>query len=289
MGNYPEASPSRSRPLALVLLATAILLASPAGAQVGQPPLAPEDVVNYAYVSGDTAFFNVVGQSVQAVRLPISYTLRSAAEHPWGVKLRFPVSIGFHDLSAANPAGGQLRENLATVSGLAGVEFQVPVGTRWTLKPFAEFGAGKDLDGGAAAWIYSGGLNTVLELNPERARYRIGLGAEYDGATLTGNGPSNGYTTLEAGLDVRFPVARAAAKRRMDWSVYGLRRHFPSALTFDQLNGERIELDHQNEIGFTVGFDRPFGFWLLKIRRVGIGYRFGERLSSVRILFSAPF
>ncbi len=273
----------------LLFLSIALGLASPVFAQT-PPANDPEDFVNYAYVSGDTAFFNVVGQSVQAVRLPISYTLRSTAEHPWGVKLRFPVSIGFHDLSAIDPGGGELRENLATVSGLAGVEFQLPVGARWTLKPFAELGAGKDLDGGAAAWIYSGGLNTLLELGPKDTQYRVGLGAEFDGATLTGvNGPSNGYTTLEAGLDVRFPVRRAAGKRQIDWSVYGLRRHFPSALTFDQLNGERIELDHQNEIGFTVGFDRPFGFWLLKIRRVGIGYRFGERLSSVRILFSAPF
>lgn len=267
----------------------AVVVPSPAAAQAATPPASPEDIVNYAYVTGDTAFFNVVGQSVQAVRLPISYTLRSLDEHPWGAKLRFPISIGLHDFSAVDPLGGELRENLATISALAGVEFQVPVGARWTLKPFAEFGAGTDLDGGAVAWIYSGGLNTLLELNRGRTLFRIGAGAEYDGATLSEGGPSVGYTTIETGLDVRFPIERAAGKRQADWSVYAIRRHFPSALTFDQLDGERIELNNQNELGFTVGFDRPFGFWLLKIRRVGLGYRFGERLSSVRILFGVPF
>ncbi len=266
-----------------------IIFSAPAEAQAGTPSTDAEDFVNYAYTTGDTAFFNVVGQSVQAVRLPISYTLRSPEEHPWGAKLRFPVSIGLHEFSATDPLGGELRENVATVSGLAGVEFQLPVGARWTFKPFAEFGAGKDLDGGATAWIYSGGLNVLLELNHGTTLFRLGAGAEYDGATLTGDGPSNGYTTIETGLDVRFPVRRAAGKRQLDWSVYAMRRHFPSALTFDQLNGERIELDHQNELGLTMGLQQPLGVWLLKIRRIGLGYRFGDRLSSVRILFSVPF
>ncbi len=266
-----------------------IVVSTPAEAQAGTPPTDAEDFVNYAYTTGDTAFFNVVGQSVQAVRLPISYTLRSLDEHPWGAKLRFPISIGFHQLSASDPLGGELRENLATISALAGVEFQFPVGARWTLKPFVEFGAGKDLDGGATALIYSGGLNVLLELNKGSTLFRLGAGAEYDGATVTSGGPSNGFTTIETGLDVRFPIGRAAGKRQLDWSVYGLLRYFPVALTFDQLNGERIELDRQNELGFTLGFEQPIGFWLLKIRRVGVGYRFGDHLSSVRILFSVPF
>jgi hypothetical protein len=266
-----------------------LVFSTPIAAQAAAPPTNDEDLVNYAYTTGDTAFFNVVGQSVQAVRLPISYTLRSPDEHPWGVKLRFPVSIGLHDFSANDPLGGELNENVATISGLAGVEFQFPLGARWTLKPFVEFGAGKDLEGGAAAWIYSGGLNILLELHHGTTLFRLGAGAEYDGATLTGGGPSNGYSTIETGLDVRFPIGRAASKRQLDWSVYGLRRHFPVALTFDQLNGERIELDAQNELGFTMGFEQPIGFWLLKIRRVGLGYRFGDHLSSVRILFSVPF
>jgi hypothetical protein len=266
-----------------------IVVPTPAEAQAGTPSTDAEDFVNYANAAGDTAFFNVVGQSVQAVRLPISYTLRSLDEHPWGAKLRFPVSIGFHELSASDPLGGQLKENLATISALVGVEFQFPVAARWTLKPFVEFGVGRDLDGGATALIYSGGLNALLELNRGSTLFRIGAGAEYDGASVTSGGPSNGYTTIETGLDVRFPIERAAGKRQLDWSVYGLLRHFPAALTFDQLNGERIELDHQNELGFTLGFEQPFGFWLLKIRRLGLGYRFGDNLSAVRILFSVPF
>lgn len=261
----------------------------PAAAQTTPPTPDPQDLVNYAYATNDTAFFNVVGQSVQVVRLPISYTLRSVEEHPWGAKLHFPVSIGLHDFSARDPFGVEFSEDVATVSGLAGVEFLLPAGQRWLLKPFAELGAGADLDGGEVAWIYSGGLQTVYSVEPNRAIFRIGLGAEYDGATLTGGGPSTGYTTLETGLDVRFPTSREIAGRATDWSVYGIHRHFPGALSFDQLDGERIDLKNQNEIGFTVGVERPFKAWLLKVDRVGLGVRFGDRLASVRILFGAPF
>lgn len=266
-----------------------ILIPTPTIAQAGTPTTNPEDVVQYAFATGDTAFFNIAGQSVQAVRLPISYKLRSLDEHPWGVKLLFPVSIGVHSFSAANPLGGEFREDLATISALVGVEFQIPVSARWTLKPFAEAGAGKDLDGGAVAWIYSGGLSALLELNGGPRLYRLGWGVGYDGATLTGGGPSDGFTTIETGLDVRFPVGRATGKQQADWSVYGIHRRYPSALSFDQLNGDSIELHSKNEIGFTVGFERPIGVWLLKVNHVGLGFRFGERFSSVRILFGLPF
>jgi len=40
-----------------------------------------ERLVNYPYAVGDTSFLNVVGQSVQVYRLPISYRLRSIEDH----------------------------------------------------------------------------------------------------------------------------------------------------------------------------------------------------------------
>jgi len=263
-------------------------LGLPAAAQA-TPAGEPEELINYPYAVGDTAFFNVVGQSAQLVRLPISYTLRSIDEHPWGVKLRFPVSVGLHEFTADGIGMGEIRESLATISGLVGVEFAVPVGQRWTLSPFAEFGAGKDLDGGELAWIYSAGLYTVAAVPTDRVLYRVGSGLTYDGASLSGGGPRNGYTSLEIGFDTRFPLRKPLAGRQADWSIYGIRRRFLDTLTFDQLNGDTTQLNDQNEIGFTLGVDRPVGFWLLKIDRIGLGVRFGENLTSVRILFGVPF
>jgi len=261
----------------------------PAAGQAGGAATDPSSLVNHAYTVSDTAFSNVVGQSVQAVRLPISYTLRSMEDHAWGATLHFPVSIGLHEFQASDAFGGELRENVATVSAMAGVEFQVPTGKLWVLRPFAELGAGTDFDDEEVAYIYSTGIRGVAEVPREKRLYRFGLGLDYDGATLAGGGPSDGFTTLETGLDVRFPISRSLASRGADWSVYAIRRRFLEALTFDQLNGETIELRNQNELGVTLGFDRPFGFWLLNISRIGIGVRFGEKLSSVRILFGVPF
>ena len=265
------------------------VVSTPAVGQAGSTPVDPETLVNYSYASSGTAFFNVVGQSVQVVRLPISYTLRPLDEHPWGLKLRFPVSFGVHEISAMAPSGGQLQENLATVSALAGVEFQFPVGARWTLKPFAELGAGKDLDGGKVAVIYSTGLDALLQVKRKKTLFRVGAGLDYDGATLTGGGPSSGYTTLETGLDVRFPVKRPLGKHQVDWSVYAIRRRFVKALTFSQLDGPPVELRNQNEVGVTLGIDRPWKLWLLRVDRVGLGYLFGDKLTSLRILFGVPF
>jgi hypothetical protein len=264
------------------------ILVPPAAAQVASTR-ETEELINYAYATGDTAFFKVVGHSAQVVRLPLSYTIRSTDEHPWGVKLRFPVSLGLHEFTADGIGTGEIQESVATISGLVGVEFEVPLDSTWTLSPYAEFGAGKDLDGGTFAWIYSAGLYAVAAVPSDRVLYRIGSGLTYDGASLAGGGPSAGYTTLEVGLDTRFPIHRPLGGRCADWSVYGIRRRFLDALTFDQLEGQPEQIRNQNEIGFTLGVDRPWKLWLLKIDRVGLGVRFGERFNSVRVMFGVPF
>ena len=258
-------------------------------AQSGSGDENPETLVNYPFTVGGTSFLNVGGQSVQAVRLPLSYTIRSLDDHTWGLKLRFPISVGLHEFTATDSSGGELSQRLSTVSGLAGAEFQLPAGRFWTLKPFVEVGAGKDLDGGAAAWIYSGGFNSVLSLRPNLTQYRIGAGVEYDGANLTGGGQNEAYTTLQVGLEIRTPFQKPTTGRQTDWGVYGVRRRFLSPLIFDQLEGAPIELENQTELGFTYGVDRPWKLWALRISRMGVGYKFGEGFASVRILFSAPF
>ena len=50
-------------------------------------------LIQYAYASSGTAFSDVVGQSVQAYRVPIAYTIRSLDDYPWGLKLTAPVSV----------------------------------------------------------------------------------------------------------------------------------------------------------------------------------------------------
>ena len=100
---------------------------------------------------------------------------------------------------------------------------------------------------------------------------------------------ANARVKAEVGLDVRFPTRRTLGGRRLDWSVYGIRRRFLNKLSFDQLDGTEITLSDQNELGFTLGLDRPWSLWLLHIDRIGLGFRFGDRLNSVRILFGVPF
>jgi hypothetical protein len=249
----------------------------------------PEEVVNWAYAVGDTSFLNVVGQSVQVVRLPIGYSPRSIEDDGWGLKLSFPVSFGFHELTAETALGGELRENVGTVAAVPGAEFRLPVGSRWTLRPFVEAGAGKDMEGGEYAWIYSGGLNALFVAERGRYEFRVGPGLAYDGATLADRSLSSGYTTLETGFEVRRNMGRGLFRRNSDIGVYAIRRRFLEPLEFEQLDGRTIELRDQTEIGFSFGLRRPLEWWLMRVDRVGIGWKSGGKLSSVRLLFDVPF
>jgi hypothetical protein len=266
-------------------------LAASCGAALAQtaPPDERDSLIQYPYAIGDTSFLNVTGQSVQVYKLPLSYTVRSLEGRRWGWKLLFPVSFGLHEFNARDAFGGELREKIGTVSMVPGAEFRVRLGKAWLLKPFLELGLGKDLEGGRVAYIYSGGLMAIRSVDRKKYHFRLGAGWEYDGSRLANSDVKSGFATLKAGLDVRRDLKKRFLRRDTDFSLYAIRRRFPGGLEFRQLDGTEVEMRNQNEVGVTFGVGRPFKKWLFNVDRVGIGYRFGGRLSSVRILFGVPF
>ena len=98
-----------------------------------------EDLANYAFAAHlGTGIYRASGRTVQIYSLPISYTLRPVEDNNWGVKLKFPVTVGFFDFKARDIIDSGPPDDVATISVLPGVEFQFPVRDNWFLMPFGD-------------------------------------------------------------------------------------------------------------------------------------------------------
>ena len=81
--------------LLLLALANSLLQSPDLGAQ--EPPLEGDSggLTNYPY-SQDVGFggYDAGQQEVVILRIPVTYMVRSPEEHPWGLRLRVPISFG---------------------------------------------------------------------------------------------------------------------------------------------------------------------------------------------------
>jgi len=214
----------------------------------------PDDdrlLVNWAFPEAALNPFDLSGRAFEVYRIPISKRLRSVDDHPWGLKLTFPVSFGLHEIKSDTIFDQPFKETLATVTLVPGVEFQLPISRVWTLHPFAEAGAGHDFSRNQWAFIYSSGVRSLVTLLAEGAEFRIG-----------GRPTNLGLYVLQ--------------RRFIDMAIQGI-------------DGEPVALRNSTEIGFTFGTDPPPKWWLIKISRFGMGYRWGDGFDALRLLLSMPF
>jgi hypothetical protein len=232
--------------------------------------------------------FDLSGRAFEVYRIPIGHSIRRLEEDPWGLRLRFPVSFGVNQITLRDFFDQPLTETLATVTLVPGVEFQLPVNRTWVLYPFVEAGAGHDLTRGEWAFIYAGGVDSLWTIPDGDYTWRIGASVEYDGSWLEGRTAEVGYSQARLGIEAIQPMPFRMFGRPTDLGLYLLqRRYFDLAL--ETVEGERLELKNQTEVGFTFATDPVPQWWLIRVNRFGIGYRFGDGFQAVRILLGMPF
>jgi len=71
-----------------------------------------------------------------------------------GWRFRAPIALGLHDFDTSELGTTLKLKNVSTLTAVPGVEFDIPMTKRWTLRPFGAFGYGSQLDGSSSAWVY---------------------------------------------------------------------------------------------------------------------------------------
>jgi len=229
---------------------------------------------------------DVSGGRVIDVRIPVGLTIIPVDGRPWGLRLRLIVYAGIYDLNIDDAVDLNLRfESLAATPG---VEFLVPVGKGWTLKPFTEIGYAYDFDQDVDFGVWSVGIRTLAEWNPGEVEISLGTKVQYLSTFTSGFKLSDEFLELQIGLDVGIPLGFDIAGNEAHLSPYGIRRHYVDAL-IERPDDLPLEINFTNEIGLAFGTRPKIKVWFITLPRIGIGYRWGPNVDGWRLSFGFPF
>jgi hypothetical protein len=272
-------------PLALVLLqggsgASGVLAEETEKEEKREP-------VNWAFATHlGTGIYTASGRTVQVYTVPFSYAIRSIEGRDWGLKVKFPMTLGFYDFELKDIIELGLPTDVSTMSILPGLEFEYPVRDNWSLMPFADLGAGYNFSTHRVTYIYSTGVRSLVIFPWKVFECRFGNRFLYAGYTTPGADVSDSFRSFETGFDMRHPLSYTVLGHPTNWSVYFV-NYLYANLEFLQFLSSSFKVDIQNEFGFTVGTSDKF--WWSGNPRLGLGYRFGPDFYAIRIVFGMPF
>jgi len=252
----------------------------------------PGDLLNYSFsVWLGSGVYKVksADKRFAVLRVPLAYTLRDARYD----KAAFLDKLGFRLLLPALVAVEEETDSDFTFGSAAfvpGLEVQIPINKYWTLKPFGQFGAGKDTAGGDLQYIYGGGARSLVSFPWEKFNVGIGnsiiLAEDRDSTSKD----SSGFSMLEAGLNVSRPIGLCFRNRALDAGFFFVLRRFFNRVDFLEDGGETERVNRIYTIGVTLGARDSISIWKIDFDRVGLDYTWGNAgLRGIGFNLGFPF
>jgi hypothetical protein len=256
--------------------------------------ISPEDIVdsqvNYAYANYlGTGFYTAADRAVQVYHLPFRYILRDASIDKSGLRLRLPLTIGFLDFDLPDAIDPNLPSKIETLTFVPGIQYIHQVNDRWSLSPFIDLGIGHDFETDNNAYVYGAGVNSLLVFRYTSFNLEIYNEFLFAGNTTDVNNVRNEFSRFQTGINFQFPLKRKAWDRNSAVSVYYLNYLYFNRLEFFRYLNDPIEVAVQNEVGITFDASPDMKLLGIPFSRVGLGYRFGNKVNVVRLVFGIPF
>jgi len=248
------------------------------------------NVVHFAFGTQlGSGVYVISGRTVQIYRLPFGYQLREPGPDSVGVRLTLPVTIGFIGFKPVDVIDTGLPQNLDSLSVVPGLEFDVPITSRWRILPFAEAGVARDRTSEFDERVFAVGLRSRFDLGGDASRWTLFNELVHVGVDLAQTDQTDDFTRFRTGLTSQGPLGRPVGRYQPDVLWYALHEWYVDA-PGGPVNGEEGSGSAwQLELGFTFGTTETDRVWRIPLPRVGFGYRFGGNLGVFRLVFGSPF
>jgi hypothetical protein len=265
----------------LVAFVAILSIAAPTIAQDGGSPMFHPFA--FGLTDGDSA---APEGKVYDVRIPASFKIFTSDDDDWGLRLRIVLYGGIYDFTVEEAIDLDLKfESLAATPG---VEFLVPVGKGWILKPFAEIGYGRDFDNDLDFGVWSVGMRSIVTWPVKKWFLSFGTKVQYLSTFTATDAVDSDFGEIRLGFDARHPLPFTIGGSQGDISGYYIRRQWVEAFIARDEH-DPLEIRYTNEIGFTFGTTPKYILWFIPLPRIGLGYRFGPHIKGFRLNFGFPF
>jgi hypothetical protein len=242
----------------------------------------PADVINYAYSSWiGSGFYKIDDRTVYLLRGPFSYTLREADSGKWGAQLLLPATIGFHDNEDGNDT---------TLTFVPGIQFAFPILDNWSLKPFGQFGFGKDFSGSDIAWIYGVGIKSLATFDLKTSQLDFGTAFTWADQNQSGGGSDSGFSMIDVGLNSRWPTSITLLDRKSDLNLYFVYTQFVNDLNFERAKKDNKNIQRLYKFGIALSSEEKYPvLGLFDLRGGGLDVTFGDGYFGMGLTTGFPF
>jgi hypothetical protein len=248
-----------------------------------------QPIANYSFASQlGAGVYGIDGRTVQIYRLPFDWTLRPPTEERVGWDLSLPVTLGFFGYRVQDIVEEGPPRHVDTYSFMPGLEVSRLFGPQWRVGAFAELGVASVPTDSSANLIYAlgGRARRMFPLGSYNVRYACELlfaGSQVD------KHADDTMVRVTNGLDALRRTHMSVRGEVVDFGPYALSEWFPKRPNAPVGGAGPPMSALQWEVGMTIGTDGTAYLWGIPLPRIGLGYRFGQDLSAVRLVFGAAF
>jgi hypothetical protein len=236
------------------------------------------------------------------IRVAPSWRIREASldergNRTIGWRLRVPIAFGLHDFDTSAFGATLSLDNVSTLTAVPGVEFDIPMAQRWSLRPFAAFGWGAQLGGGSSAWVYWAGVKSRVAFSADGFDWAIVNALTYSGynddRSASGAHTSSRVLPLLTAFEFDRPTSKKIGGElvHLYWTLGYTDYLADEPLLLGSLVSS-MHIDDEWEIGMAFGRGKePMKLWRLRWDRVGIAYRFSSDhgFQGISLSFSSIF
>ncbi|WP_157117948.1 hypothetical protein [Oceanicoccus sagamiensis] len=249
---------------------------------------------NYAFSNYiGNGIYRASGQRVTVFNLPFDYIPPAQSElsandpEATSYFFRLPVSLGFYNFDFDDVIGGDIPNRADTFTFVPGIEWRVPLNERLLISPYIDLGLGNNFSTGEQVMIYSTGVSSQYSWGGNNQHLWVNrlFYAAYRGLSVDIN---DAYGAMQSGVDYRLPLSFDSLGRRSFFTAYGLAIWNFNRLEFTVPGERAVGINKNYEAGFTYGWDQPLEYGPFQLKRIGIGYRTGDRLKVWRLSFNLP-
>jgi hypothetical protein len=242
------------------------------------------------------------GETSYIIRVAPSWRIREASlgeqgQRTIGWRIRVPIAFGLHNFDTSAPGATLSLDNVSTLTAVPGVEFDIPMTKRWSLRPFANFGWGGEIGGGSSAWVYWAGVKSRFTFAADGFDWSIVNAFAYSGYTddksVSGARTSSRVLPLLTAFEFDRPIEKKIGGEpvHLYWTAGYTDYLADEPLLLGSIVSS-IHIDDEWEVGMAFGRGtEPMKLWRLRWDRVGIAYRFSSdhRFQGISLSFSSVF
>jgi hypothetical protein len=268
-----------------------VLLSSAAQAQVQTATVRErQDLINWYYAATfGTGVYTAGDRSVSVFQLPFSHALQTIDEDGIGLRFKLATTFGFYDYDIDNVLSAQIPDRLSTFSILPGVEWEIPLNRRWTIRPYLDAGYGREIAGNQSALIYDFGVKSrVLIARDHGVEFAL-----VNSLTSAGYRPSGGsnkpFGYLASGVDITIPTERTLFGQDVSIGFTPVYYYYFSRLRFSEFSDPNNSLREEFQLALSIVASKPWSLRLFEVDRIGLSLRSSGNVTGVSLFTSLPF